>query len=55
MSTNLFGRQRNLNLEFTLFISQLAIDSPERVSSRTQPQYVTFEQCFDFFTFILNI
>ena len=55
MSTNLFGRQRNLNLEFTLFISQLAIDSPERVSSRTQPQHVTFEYCFDFFTFILNI
>ena len=43
---NLFCPQRNLNLEFILFITRMAKDSPERVSSWMQTKYVTLEYCF---------
>ena len=36
----------DLNLEFILFITWMAMDSPERVSSKMQPKYVTLEYCF---------
>ena len=38
----------NPNLEFTLFITLVAIDSPESVWSRIQTKYVTFEYCLIF-------
>ena len=42
MSKNLFCLYKNLNPEFTLFITCVAIDSPESVSSRIQHRHVTF-------------
>ena len=50
MSKNLFCLYKNLNLEFTLLITIVAIDSPESVLSRMQPIYVTFEYCLRFYT-----
>ena len=38
MFKNLFCLYKNLNLEFTLFITCVAIDSSESVSSRMQPK-----------------
>ena len=43
---NLFWQERNLNLEFILFITWMAMVSPESVSSKMQPKYVTLDYCF---------
>ena len=51
MFKNLFCLYKNLNLESILFITCVAIDFPERVSSRMQPKYVTFECCLTFYLY----
>ena len=43
---NLFWHQKNLNLEFIWFMTRMAMDSCERISSKMQPKYVTLEYCF---------
>ena len=48
MSKNLFYLYKNLNLEFTLFITCMVIDFPQSVSSRMQPKYVNFVYCLIF-------
>ena len=49
MPKNLFCLYKNLNLEFTLFITIVALDSSESVLSRMQPIYVTFDYCLCFY------
>ena len=43
MSKNLLRLYKNLNLGFFLFITLVAIFTPESVLSKMQPKYVTFE------------
>ena len=47
----MFCLQKNLNLEFVLFIKWVVIDSPDSISSRTLPKYVTVEY-YLFFIFL---
>ena len=51
MSKDLFYQKRYMNLEYTLFITWVAIEPPENVSSRRQPKYVTFAYCLIFLPF----
>ena len=45
---NLLLLWKKISFPFILFNAFKAIGSPEKVSSKTQPRYVTYECCFSF-------